>query len=140
MGDNVHDKIEDLRKRRAQVMEGGGAARIQKIHESGRLTAREREILERILAHDPEREDALAIMARLTDEASTPLAREAAEGRSSPGHCIWHRATGGTCGDPDPDASGTTAATRRHGRAGMCRRSVVFSGVHDQGRPRSTRF
>jgi acetyl-CoA carboxylase carboxyltransferase component len=42
MGENVHDKIEDLRKRRAQVMEGGGPARIQKIHDSGRLTARER--------------------------------------------------------------------------------------------------
>jgi propionyl-CoA carboxylase beta chain len=42
MGENVHDKIEDLRKRRAQVMEGGGPARIAKIHESGRLTARER--------------------------------------------------------------------------------------------------
>ncbi len=35
-------KIEELRRRRDQAMLGGGEARIQKIHESGRLTARER--------------------------------------------------------------------------------------------------
>ena len=42
MGDKVQKSIEDLRKRREEVMAGGGPARIEKIHQSGRLTARER--------------------------------------------------------------------------------------------------
>jgi propionyl-CoA carboxylase beta chain len=42
MGQEVRKKIEDLRQRRQQVMEGGGPERIEKIHDSGRLTARER--------------------------------------------------------------------------------------------------
>jgi propionyl-CoA carboxylase beta chain len=42
MGEKVHEKIADLRRRREKVMEGGGAERVAKIHDSGRLTARER--------------------------------------------------------------------------------------------------
>ncbi len=42
MTDSVESKLEGLRARRAKVLEGGGEARIAKIHESGRLTARER--------------------------------------------------------------------------------------------------
>jgi len=42
MGDNVRKKIDELRELRARALEGGGAKRIAKIHESGRLTARER--------------------------------------------------------------------------------------------------
>ncbi|OJV61614.1 MAG: methylmalonyl-CoA carboxyltransferase [Clostridiales bacterium 38-18] len=36
------NKLEDLRKRRAEITLGGGEKRIQKQHESGKLTARER--------------------------------------------------------------------------------------------------
>ncbi len=36
------NKLEDLRKRRQKVMEGGGAKRIEKQHAKGKLTARER--------------------------------------------------------------------------------------------------
>jgi propionyl-CoA carboxylase beta chain len=42
MGEKVHEKIADLRRRREKVMEGRGAERVAKIHDSGRLTARER--------------------------------------------------------------------------------------------------
>ena len=42
MGEANDKKTETLRQMRQQVMEGGGEARIEKIHESGRLTARER--------------------------------------------------------------------------------------------------
>ncbi len=42
MGEIVRKKIEDLQRRHAEALEGGGAERIAKIHESGRLTARER--------------------------------------------------------------------------------------------------
>ncbi|WP_432663071.1 carboxyl transferase domain-containing protein [Wukongibacter baidiensis] len=37
-----NNKLEDLRKRRQKVMEGGGEKRIAKQHEKGKLTARER--------------------------------------------------------------------------------------------------
>lgn len=37
-----HDKIEELRQRRAESQQGGGAERIQAQHDRGRLTARER--------------------------------------------------------------------------------------------------
>jgi len=36
------DRIDDLRARKEKALEGGGAARIEKMHASGRLTARER--------------------------------------------------------------------------------------------------
>lgn len=36
------DPVEDLRARRAAALQGGGAERIARIHDSGRLTARER--------------------------------------------------------------------------------------------------
>ena len=36
------NKIEDLRKRREKITLGGGKKRIEKQHESGKLTARER--------------------------------------------------------------------------------------------------
>jgi acetyl-CoA carboxylase carboxyltransferase component len=42
MGEIVQKKIADLQLRRRKALEGGGAERIAKIHESGRLTARER--------------------------------------------------------------------------------------------------
>jgi propionyl-CoA carboxylase beta chain len=42
MGDEIHKKIEELAEKRQEAMLGGGQARIDKIHESGRLTARER--------------------------------------------------------------------------------------------------
>ncbi|MBP0980996.1 MAG: methylmalonyl-CoA carboxyltransferase, partial [Oscillospiraceae bacterium] len=35
-------KVEELRARRARVLNGGGKKRIAKQHESGKLTARER--------------------------------------------------------------------------------------------------
>jgi acetyl-CoA carboxylase carboxyltransferase component len=35
-------RLDDLRKRRAQALEGGGAERVQKLHAQGRLSARER--------------------------------------------------------------------------------------------------
>ncbi|WIF95651.1 methylmalonyl-CoA decarboxylase subunit alpha [Caminicella sporogenes] len=38
----VNHKLEDLRKRRQKIMMGGGEKRIQKQHEKGKLTARER--------------------------------------------------------------------------------------------------
>lgn len=39
------NKIEDLRKRKAKIIEAGGKKRIDKQHESGKLTARERMLL-----------------------------------------------------------------------------------------------
>jgi propionyl-CoA carboxylase beta chain len=39
---NTNDKLQKLREMRAAALEGGGAERVAKIHESGRLTARER--------------------------------------------------------------------------------------------------
>ena len=42
MGDIVRKKIEELRRQREKALEGGGPERIEKIHASGRLTARER--------------------------------------------------------------------------------------------------
>ena len=42
MGEHVQKKIEDLERRRREVLAGGGPKRIEKIHETGRLTARER--------------------------------------------------------------------------------------------------
>ena len=39
------NKIEDLRKRKAKIIEAGGQKRIDKQHESGKLTARERMLL-----------------------------------------------------------------------------------------------
>ncbi|SCZ75985.1 methylmalonyl-CoA decarboxylase subunit alpha [Acidaminobacter hydrogenoformans] len=39
------NKIEDLRKRKAKIIEAGGKKRIEKQHESGKLTARERMLL-----------------------------------------------------------------------------------------------
>jgi methylmalonyl-CoA decarboxylase alpha subunit len=39
------NKIEDLRKRKAKIIEAGGKKRIEKQHESGKLTARERLLL-----------------------------------------------------------------------------------------------
>ncbi len=38
----MEQRIEELRQRRAEIEEGGGAARIEKHHKSGKLTARER--------------------------------------------------------------------------------------------------
>ena len=38
----MEQRIEELRRRRAEIEEGGGAARIEKHHKSGKLTARER--------------------------------------------------------------------------------------------------
>src|SRR5208337_328701 len=38
----MEDRIEELRRRRAEVESGGGADRIAKQHKSGKLTARER--------------------------------------------------------------------------------------------------
>ena len=40
--EGMQAKVEDLRRRRERVMEGGGAERLQKHREGGRLTARER--------------------------------------------------------------------------------------------------
>lgn len=39
---SVHDMIEELKRRREKVLEGGGAKRIAAQHEKGKLTARER--------------------------------------------------------------------------------------------------
>jgi methylmalonyl-CoA decarboxylase alpha subunit len=39
------NKIEDLRKRKAKIIEAGGKKRVEKQHESGKLTARERMLL-----------------------------------------------------------------------------------------------
>ncbi len=39
---STRDRLEDLRRRREEVLRGGGEERIARIHESGRLTARER--------------------------------------------------------------------------------------------------
>lgn len=36
------NKLDDLRQRKAKILEGGGASRIEKQHKSGKLTARER--------------------------------------------------------------------------------------------------
>jgi propionyl-CoA carboxylase beta chain len=36
------EKLEDLRRRKAQALEGGGRDKVQKIHDQGRLSARER--------------------------------------------------------------------------------------------------
>jgi methylmalonyl-CoA carboxyltransferase large subunit len=38
----MEQRIEELRRRRAEIEEGGGTARIEKHHKSGKLTARER--------------------------------------------------------------------------------------------------
>ncbi|HEX9642240.1 MAG TPA: carboxyl transferase domain-containing protein, partial [Candidatus Krumholzibacteria bacterium] len=42
MGEQSQRKLQELRERREQALLGGGTERIEKIHESGRLTARER--------------------------------------------------------------------------------------------------
>jgi len=42
MGEHTERKLADLRERREKALQGGGPERIAKIHESGRLTARER--------------------------------------------------------------------------------------------------
>ncbi len=39
---SVTEKVDDLRRRKAQALEGGGPARIEKQHKSGKYTARER--------------------------------------------------------------------------------------------------
>ena len=38
----IEEKLEELRKRREKVYQGGGSSRIEKQHKSGKLTARER--------------------------------------------------------------------------------------------------
>ncbi|SNX54298.1 carboxyl transferase domain-containing protein [Thermoanaerobacterium sp. RBIITD] len=47
---SIEDKIEDLRKRRDVVKAGGGETRIEKQHQKGKLTARER--IEKLLDRD----------------------------------------------------------------------------------------
>ena len=42
MGEIVQKKLEELSRRRREVHAGGGPERIEKIHATGRLTARER--------------------------------------------------------------------------------------------------
>ncbi|MGD8628454.1 MAG: acyl-CoA carboxylase subunit beta [bacterium] len=42
MGKSTHDRIEDLKKKKDEVKLGGGRERIVKLHEAGKLTARER--------------------------------------------------------------------------------------------------
>ncbi len=42
MGKSTHDRIEDLKGRKDKVKLGGGKERIVKLHEAGKLTARER--------------------------------------------------------------------------------------------------
>src|ERR1041384_3616593 len=40
--DTMQEKIEDLRKRTSETMRGGGEDRLEKQHQAGKLTARER--------------------------------------------------------------------------------------------------
>lgn len=47
MPTSIEEKLEDLRQRREAVLAGGGPARIEKQHQSGKLTSRER--IERLL-------------------------------------------------------------------------------------------
>jgi acetyl-CoA carboxylase carboxyltransferase component len=60
----AEDKIEQLRKRRAKLMAGGGSARIEKQHSLGRLTARER--IELLFEPDTFRESLLFVKHRCT--------------------------------------------------------------------------
>ena len=39
---SVQEKIDLMKKKKEQIMQGGGAARIAKQHEKGKMTARER--------------------------------------------------------------------------------------------------
>ena len=93
----MQKKIEELKKRRAKVMLGGGADKLEKQHKAGKLTARER--IDALVDPDSFEETGLFAEHRATlfgmEGKEMPGGRrgDRARRRSAGGWCIWRART-----------------------------------------------